>query len=397
MQICKCYLTPTQRYFRVQKRGHCRHFRWWWEWVEIGREKIRKLVKSGQAGAFGRVLPPRTASPQIITYWANTPYSLSITRISILTTPLLQPALDITILTSTPLKNLTKQLYTTCKCVCLCFCVCECWGRELWLNSHRVTEEMITRITNLTNQPSFSTRTTNCLWSVTLLQIWEVVHTWKKYLLLSKLFETVTYDFCKFWQCCIVTMFWYVCMQSNPGPRWRRKRTTWTGAHGLSGQRPWRMRSEIRKKTFQLEVELWGKNVNRWTAWFEATTEESELHIDCGLWQMTRLAVCPRFEWCVCASDGFGGTNLELIWKSWPACGIVGAMEPSTTFHHPRPPRYNSDHLQPPWTLFFFLSIAIKFLLIFSLCASLYSYAWNSDIWWSIRDAVIYVLADFVR
>ena len=245
---------------------------------------------------------------------------------------------------------------------------------------------MITRITNLTNQPSFSTRTTNCLWSVTLLQIWEVVHTWKKYLLLSKLFETVTYDFCKFWQCCIVTMFWYVCMQSNPGPRWRRKRTTWTGAHGLSGQRPWRMRSEIRKKTFQLEVELWGKNVNRWTAWFEATTEESELHIDCGLWQMTRLAVCPRFEWCVCASDGFGGTNLELIWKSWPACGIVGAMEPSTTFHHPRPPRYNSDHLQPPWTLFFFLSIAIKFPLIFSLCASLYSYAWNSDIRWSIRD-----------
>ena len=143
------YVTPTQRYFRVQKRGHCRHFRWWWEWVEIGREKIRKLVKSGQAGAFGRVLPPRTASPQIITYWANTPYSLSITRISILTTPLLQPALDITILTSWPLKNLSKQLHTTFKCVCLCFCVCECWGRELWLNSHRVTEEMITRITNL--------------------------------------------------------------------------------------------------------------------------------------------------------------------------------------------------------------------------------------------------------
>ena len=177
----------------------------------------------------------------------------------------------------------------------------------------------------------------------------------------------------------------YVCkVIQGPGDGEREQHGLGPMAWVVKGPGGWGQRFE--KKTFQLKVELWGKNVNRWTAWFEATTEESELHIDCGLWQMTRLAVCPRFEWCVCASDGFGGTNLELIWKSWPACGIVGAMEPSTTFHHPRPPRYNSDHLQPPWTLIFFLSIAIKFLLIFSLCASLYSYAWNSDIRWSIRD-----------
>ena len=100
--------------------------------------------------AFGRTLPPRTVSPQIITYWANTPYSLSITQITILTSPVLQPAGYNTILTGRSATHKITNQFHTLDSLGFFFKIIltkDC-GRGVvgvrWLSSHSMTDENIT-------------------------------------------------------------------------------------------------------------------------------------------------------------------------------------------------------------------------------------------------------------